>query len=379
MSFSIPTRLYDVKERAFATDLPRDTEYAILSHRWGNDELSFEELTEWSGNPETFNPKFDNFCQVAENYGCRYVWIDSACINQSDAEELEASIRSMYLWYKNAYVCIVYLFDVSSVQAIARSSWFTRGWTLQEFLAPVRMAFYFQNWTRVSPTYDFDIVRLAVRQDPRFHKIAYDSGKRGDSLRKTIVKAAGFRNHQFLHESYEPSPKNLDLVLGWAERRLTTCPEDKAYSLVSMLNVCLPPRYREGSDEALNRLKKTCSSSPRSNQLSSATTSLITIIDIIRDKSKFCILHQGRDGNPCLVRIQGPGFSDKCTPGPLDGRLDAYILFTATPLPDTLLKLKEEFSITRQPGEDKSILKRDPRLLVRFAITRKFIGNPLSP
>jgi len=42
----------------------------------------------------------------------------------------------MFLWYKRAEICFAYLSDVRSPVESESSRWFTRGWTLQELIAP---------------------------------------------------------------------------------------------------------------------------------------------------------------------------------------------------------------------------------------------------
>ena len=84
-------------------------------------------------------------CKEAKALGFSYVWIDTCCINKDSSSELSEAINSMYAWYKNASVCIAYLSDVSFENMVGdfpKSEWFTRGWTLQELLAPYDVWFY---------------------------------------------------------------------------------------------------------------------------------------------------------------------------------------------------------------------------------------------
>jgi hypothetical protein len=61
----------------------------------------------------------------------------------------------MFRWYHNAARCYVYLTDVLSLDIddyyahkrqwetqLRQSRWFTRGWTLQELLAPALVEFF---------------------------------------------------------------------------------------------------------------------------------------------------------------------------------------------------------------------------------------------
>lgn len=54
----------------------------------------------------------------------------------------------MYAWYRDSEMCFVYLsVDAHAPDsAFGRSRWFTRGWTLQELLAPSKVIFYSQDW-----------------------------------------------------------------------------------------------------------------------------------------------------------------------------------------------------------------------------------------
>lgn len=63
----------------------------------------------------------------------------------------------MFNWYQNATVCYVFLEDVPShlpdkiavLDVFQRSRWFTRGWTLQELLAPDHVLFFTSDWVEL--------------------------------------------------------------------------------------------------------------------------------------------------------------------------------------------------------------------------------------
>ena len=149
--------------------------YAILSHRWENTEVSFQELQQVL-NPDTRLDELlgrrtlslddDNYAKIqacramAAAQGFQWVWIDTCCINKDSSAELSEAINSMYRWYQAAAVCFVYLSDVCAInpqidrqeekyclRSISESQWFTRGWTLQELLAPKnKVLFYDVKW-----------------------------------------------------------------------------------------------------------------------------------------------------------------------------------------------------------------------------------------
>ncbi|KAJ8502796.1 hypothetical protein ONZ45_g11430 [Pleurotus djamor] len=210
--------------------------YAILSHRWGKNELTYKELRKGQVDPSRHS-KFLKFCKAARDYGCRYVWIDTGCINKSSSTELDESIRSMFTWYKHSYVCIA-LLSASSADDWEHDPWFTRGWALQELLAPSRMVFYDKNWTRLfSKGLKFDILRTSTNElgpdkdiqrqivDERFYD--GEKGGEGDIFRGKIAKAA----------------------------------KDIAYCLVGLLDVFLPIAYGEGRERAFYRLQVACGES----------------------------------------------------------------------------------------------------------------------
>ncbi|KAJ8496090.1 hypothetical protein ONZ45_g12602 [Pleurotus djamor] len=298
----LPIRLFNTRTRSFTTDVAYK-QYAILSHRWdGENELTYNQLLNYSS-CLTSSQKFEKFCEVASTkYECQYVWMDSACINRDDAIELENSIRSMYWWYKNAEVCIVYLADAFDNESFASSSWFTRGWTLQELLAPQRMAFYYRDWTRLSQL-DFDLVR--DRQWWILYKKSNDCAEERKFLRQRIAEAAGL-DGILLDSTYTPSTLYLEGVLKWGKVRCTSRPEDAAYSLVSLLDVCLPPHYGEGKDRALDRLRDACrrDRKPKTYTLTRFILPVHFILLQNPSKSQFCERHQGLQGQPKMLHTK---------------------------------------------------------------------------
>lgn len=140
--------------------------YAILSHTWGADteELTFEDLTNATG---TNKPGYEKirFCgEQAGQDGLQYFWIDTCCIDKTNKAELSQAIKSMLRWYRKATRCYAYLSDVPSLSSntnnevnprqweldFRKSKWFTRGWTLQELLAPCLVEFFSQERKRLS-------------------------------------------------------------------------------------------------------------------------------------------------------------------------------------------------------------------------------------
>ena len=123
--------------------------YAILSHTWGEEEVTLQDLEKPSSKLRTGYAKITSCCALALSDGLQYVWIDTCCIDKTSSAELSEAINSMYRWYQDSEVCYAYMVDVrvdSEYENFRRSRWFKRGWTLQELLAPRSMNLYDQEW-----------------------------------------------------------------------------------------------------------------------------------------------------------------------------------------------------------------------------------------
>jgi Heterokaryon incompatibility protein (HET) len=146
--------------RDLQDDIPR---YAILSHTWGSDEdeVTFNDLKVGSGKSKAGYAKI-RFCgDQARKNGLEYFWVDTCCIDKANHTELSEAITSMFRWYRDAVKCYVYLSDVSVRNvddnwtkrtwklAFRKSRWFTRGWTLQELIAPASVEFFSQEEERL--------------------------------------------------------------------------------------------------------------------------------------------------------------------------------------------------------------------------------------
>jgi hypothetical protein len=136
--------------------------YAILSHTWGADdeEVTFEDLDSDTDKIKAGYEKLRFCSKQAASDRLQYFWVDTCCINKSNLIELQHAINSMFRWYQNATKCYVYLSDVHSTEddqlsqvsrqtAFRKSRWFTRGWTLQELIAPTSVEFFSQNQSRI--------------------------------------------------------------------------------------------------------------------------------------------------------------------------------------------------------------------------------------
>lgn len=130
----------------------------ILSHTWQNgQEISLQELEadQSKSKSKTGWNKIRRLCELARRKRYLWAWINTCCINKTSSVELSEAINSMYQWYQNASLCYAYLADVNEDWRISgflkisseKPFWFTRGWTLQELIAPRNVVFLAVDWT----------------------------------------------------------------------------------------------------------------------------------------------------------------------------------------------------------------------------------------
>lgn len=225
------TKALDFKE-FFEAEAPQ---YAILSHRWGVNEVPYDDLASGTAWKQTSGyQKIENACGTALSLGYRWIWIDTCCIDKTSSAELSEAINSMFEWYRGADACLAYLNDVDEAKivtarqradslagvrnALAGSSWFTRGWTLQELLAPANVIFYDKKWRRLGTKLD---------------------------LASHIGTVTGI-GIQYLCGQAPIDDACVAERMCWASRRTTTRPEDMAYCLLGIFNINMPLLYGEG-------------------------------------------------------------------------------------------------------------------------------------
>lgn len=231
----IDSKLLEIREFG-SSDVP---EYAILSHRWGKDEVTLQQMQTWTQSKANAQAgsiditslqgfqKIQQCCSRAIKDGLKYVWIDTCCIDKTSSSELSESINSMYQWYFQAERCYAYLADANSVEAIPKSEWFTRGWTLQELLAPSEVYILDQNWT--------------------------DLGTR-DSLQDMISRVTNIPR-DILTGKEDLESASAAQRMSWAAKRQTTRLEDRAYCLMGIFGINMPLIYGEG-EQAFGRLQQ---------------------------------------------------------------------------------------------------------------------------
>lgn len=205
--------------------------YAILSHTWEEGEVSYQEMKDESAKNKKGFSKIEKTCKLATADGLAYAWVDTCCIDKSSSAELAEAINSMFQWYEHSAICYVYLSDpkysTDFLTAVEDCRWFTRGWTLQELIAPYELNFFDQNWKLRGNKQDF------------LNEI---SGITGIS---PIV----------LSHAAPLSSIPVAMRMSWAAHRQTTKAEDIAYSLLGIFDVNMPLLYGEGS-RAFTRLQE---------------------------------------------------------------------------------------------------------------------------
>lgn len=224
-SSKIAMRFLDTHTLQFVPDSEAhlaENQYAILSHRWGTDkdEVSFEDvLASADSSPADFSHrkgfgKLKGFCKVASSKNYRYGWVDTCCINKKDVVELQEAINSMYRWYENSKLCIVYLQDVPQKQ-LTDSEWFERGWTLQELIAPGAITFFDREWSPIGTKTNL-VLELS---------------------RKTRIP------EEIINNKIKPFACSVAQRMSWAANRITTREEDRAYSLMGLFDIYMPIIY----------------------------------------------------------------------------------------------------------------------------------------
>lgn len=262
--------------------------YAILSHTWGPDEVSHQEFV-WINQARALSAtsksvsasqsshdaqaslmmalemmirgssgaplgslseedlmkrigysKIINGAEQARGQGCNYLWVDTCCIDKTSSAELQEAINSMYRWYEDAEVCIVYLSDITKSRsgdfrtaseiassAFGSSRWTRRGWTLQELIAPAVCRFYFQDWTLM--------------------------GEKAEFLEE-LSEATGIPVH-VLEDRRSAREVSVAERMSWAAHRESTRIEDVAYCLLGIFDIHMPLLYGEG-EKAFIRLQE---------------------------------------------------------------------------------------------------------------------------
>jgi hypothetical protein len=213
--------------------------YAILSHRWTGAEISLQgflaERAMPAGKQSDGTAKVIRFCHEMLQRGEQYAWVDTCCIDKTNSAELQEAINSMYKWYEDASICLVYMSDIEHSgndpeplnEQLEKSMWFTRGWTLQELVAPQNQVFVASDWTP-----------LGARED----------------LSDILASITGIRPEYFGNaERIRSAP--VAERMSWLSNRRTSRIEDLAYCMLGIFDLNLTMLYGEGH-KAFARLQK---------------------------------------------------------------------------------------------------------------------------
>ncbi|KAK4495101.1 hypothetical protein PRZ48_013428 [Zasmidium cellare] len=259
-------RLIDTRQLKFKEFLGSDIpEYAILSHCWGDDEVSYHDFLAGRKQDGLGYKKITDCCALALEQGLSWAWVDTCCIDKSSSAELSEAINSMRAWYERSTICFAFLPEeivsrqVWSVEeptwfhychttgyqgtfvstpeetfstpfcnaCFSKSRWFTRGWTLQELLAPKDVLFLDRNLAKIGP----------------MGLLAYEIAKITGIDRQYLV------NHKAFHRA------SVACRMSWASSRQTTRVEDIAYCLLGLFDINMPLLYGEGN-KAFLRLQQ---------------------------------------------------------------------------------------------------------------------------
>ncbi|KAF8182571.1 hypothetical protein BJ912DRAFT_978235 [Pholiota molesta] len=158
------------EDAAIAQIISEYSRYAILSHTWLRGAAGEVTYGDWNGGDfDERQPgyrKLLNFCKASwEDHRVAFGWMDTVCINKESSSELDESIRSMYAWYRRAHVCVTYLAETVTLTDMVNDTWFTRGWTLQELLAPSQMKFYNADWKKLVESLENDKEDFGVTRE----------------------------------------------------------------------------------------------------------------------------------------------------------------------------------------------------------------------
>ncbi|KAK6076562.1 vegetative incompatibility protein HET-E-1 [Seiridium cupressi] len=242
-------KIEDDGSLSFTKDLVRGIPpYAILSHTWGDDdqEIQYQDIIQGIGKEKEGYRKIEFCRKQASIHDLQHFWVDRCCINKTNFTELSEAITSMFRWYQDATRCYVYLLDVSFrgddgaaeeelrrptwKSDLRKSRWFTRGWTLQESIAPAHVEFFAAKGK----------IEQWLGDKKGLHQLLCDI---------TDIPTGAFRRGLMAEFTIEER-------MSWIKGRATTRPEDLAYCLFGIFDVQLPILYGEGQTKALERLRK---------------------------------------------------------------------------------------------------------------------------
>ncbi|GKT42661.1 vegetative incompatibility protein HET-E-1 [Colletotrichum spaethianum] len=317
-------RLINTNTLDFEEYIGRNTPpYAILSHTWEEDEVSFQKMKQESRAGMKGFKKIQNICSLAKKGKIEYAWVDTCCIDKSSSAELTEAINSMFKWYERATICYVWLSDLTASADLdtdlKKCRWFTRGWTLQELIAPKSMNFYNRDWKFVGRKMDL------IQQLSEATSIPITVLLNTCSLQDVAICEKMF----------------------WAAERETTRIEDMAYCLLGIFDINMPLLYGE-EEKAFRRLQE-------------------EIIKTTPDMSIFAwaakrtgTLHSGT-GSGCSTTSNGIKISDYLYHLPAPGRAGRQLVLPVTE--DTFTR---KMGVRLKKTINGSLVREDPYTLAEF-------------
>ncbi|KAK4628940.1 Vegetative incompatibility protein HET-E-1 [Fulvia fulva] len=192
-------------------------------------------------------------CDFARSRKAKWIWIDTCCIDKKSSQELSEAINSMYDWYKGAAECYAYLADVPATRGrwtdeilsdFKRSVWFTRGWTLQELIAPLFVVFCDSAWEIIGVKESANNILLS------------QPGSIGPlgTLNAVLSQITGIPE-LVLGDATERSRYSVAQKMNWAADGQNTRAEDTAYCLLGIFSINMPLLYGE-REKAFVRLQR---------------------------------------------------------------------------------------------------------------------------
>ncbi|KAI1075543.1 heterokaryon incompatibility protein-domain-containing protein [Whalleya microplaca] len=262
-------------------------DYAIFSHRWGAEEVTFEEFQ--SGSQDIQHKKgyrkIQKCCEIASSTGFEYIWIDTCCINkENNNRELTATLAAMFKYYRDAQVCYAHLADVSGddnpfdeTSDFRQSIWFKRGWTLQELVAPLHVIFFDRDWNEIGTKANLHTVITEITEIPSQVLLMNHGGAISVEERRA-----------------------------WAWGRKTFEPEDEAYSLMGLLGIKIEVKYSEGREAAMKKLQDEID---KRKDISTRDPSKFSISNSVRPEPGYRLILPIHHPAPGATRIEYPEVS----------------------------------------------------------------------
>jgi hypothetical protein len=204
------------------------------------EEVTYQDLFSGTAKEETGYRKL-NFCrEQAAKDGLHHFWIDTCCIDKVSSAELSEAIVFMLPWYSDSVQCYLFLSDVSVEEektdyddfnftgkfAFRTSRWFSRGWTLQELLAPSVLRYFSGEGQQLGDKLSLEKVVSEIMHIP-------------------ILALRNKPLHTF----------SVQERMSWTKNRQTTREEDEAYALLGLFGISMLPIYGEGKEHVLKRLR----------------------------------------------------------------------------------------------------------------------------